>query len=155
MQAGNQVLVSIPSGTLLTATLAQNAALNARVPLPEAIAAGRHGRSIIRSIRVVSFDTNDWEFWFWRNKQFQNSGHPDLESFAGLAVLLATNNKRIGAAGMYYYYLGALDIPYEVNDPLDIDRPFLNVTLINRSAGAKTVNAWFDCSFSLEPTLGV
>lgn len=157
MQSGNLVAVRAPSGAQWTGALAQNAADHVRLRLPEAIAAGRHGRAIIRSIVVSSFDQNDWEFWFWKNKLFQSPSQQTLEALAGFwsFAVAGGDGKRIGAAGLYYYYIDGLAIPYETTDAVDADRPFLNVSLVNRSAGAKTANGWFDATFLLELTLGV
>lgn len=181
MQTGRRVRVRAGSVApdpanlnLFSATLAQNAGLNGRVKLPEAIAAGRNAACLVQGIQVVSLDQNDWEFWFWRNSGFQ-SGHPDLDSLAGFwAFTVASGDgKRIGGAGNYYYYIDGLGIYYEDDDALTTTPPpagnpdptwrassngqagaYLNVTLVNRSAGAKTASGWFDVTFILEPTLG-
>ena len=158
MSANSIVPVSALSGSFFTATLAQNAGLAARILLPEAIGAGRNGMSIIRSIQVTSADQNDWEFWFWSNQGQQQGGHPDLEGLLGFwsFTVAGGDGKRIGGAGNYYYYIDGLSIPYHDDDAHNQPSlgTFLNVTLVNRSAGAKTVNAWFQAVFGLEPTLG-
>lgn len=162
MLPGPQIRVHAPSGTYFTDALAQNAGLNQRIPLPEAIAAGRTASSIIRGIRVSSFDQNDWEFWFWRNKKFQGpSTGPSVETLAGFwsFAVAGGDGKRIGGTGLYYYYIDGLAIAYEDVDGHDDPAAgcFLNVTLVNRSAGAKTASGapptgWFDVTFILEPT---
>lgn len=162
VRAGSAVASPDPNAGLFSATLAQNAGLNGRVKLSEAIAAGRVGSCVIQGIQVVSFDALDWEFWFWRNSGFQNTGHPDLENFAGFwsFTTASGDGKRIAGTGLYYYYIDGLGIYYEDDDAglkANIDNSvgaYLNVTLVNRSAGAKTVNGWFDVTFVLEPTQG-
>lgn len=166
MQAGQQVIVRAgsslaspdPNAGLFTATLAQNAALTGRIRLPEAVAAGRVARSVLRAIQVTSFDRLDWEFWFWRNQQFQNSGAPALEDLAGVWTFSTGGGDgiRIAGTGLYYYYIDGLGILYEDHDAHDTPTlgAFLNTTLVNRSAGAKTANQWFDVQILLEPTLG-
>jgi len=160
MSALTRERVAVASGTaatgaLFAATLAQNAGLFARIPIPESVGAGRNARSIIRSIQVVSADNLDWEFWFWATKRGQ-SGQPDTDIFLGRHSFVAANGLQIAATGLYYYSVNALDIAYFDDDAHNDPGPgsFLNVTLVNRSAGAKTANAWFQVSFGLEPTLG-
>lgn len=150
----------VPSvyGVDFAGTLAQNAALAGRIKLPESIGAGRTGMSIIRSIQVTSDDQLDWEFWFWANKGQQQGGHPDLEGFLGFwsFAVAGGDGKQIGATGRYYYYIDGLGIPYHDADAHNDPGPgtFLNVTLVNRSVGAKSATGWFHAAFGLEPTLG-
>ena len=161
VRAGSALPAADPNAALFTAALVQNAALNARVKLPEAIAAGRTAQCIVQGIQVVSFDACDWEFWFWANGGFQ-SGHPDQDAFRGLwsFTTASGDGKRIAGAGLYYYYIDGLGVFYEDDEAglaANIDAKvgaYLNVTLVNRSAGAKTASAWFDVTFVLEPTQG-
>lgn len=174
MQLGNRVQAHAGSGVptadplatinkpLFTAALAQNAALNGRIKLTEAIAAGRHARAVIQGITITSLDHCDWEVWFWRNSVFQGVAGAG-EDFAGFYSFSSTGNdgKQIGAAGLYYYHVENLDIPYWDDDAqatptnqAGVIGAFLNVSLVNRSVGGKTLNGWFDLSVMLQPTLG-
>lgn len=182
MQLGRQVRVRAGSGCgasdpaanalLYTATLAQNAGLNGRVQLPEAIAAGRTGACRVRGLQVVSLDNNAWEFWVWANSKFQIANGIG-ESFRGIWAFAAADGKQIAGTGLYHYYIDGLDFYYEDDDaqtttpppPAQLDQTwraasngqagaFLNVTLVNRSAGAKTANGYFDVTFMCEPVLG-
>lgn len=168
VRAGNWA--AAPNQALLTATLAQNAGLNARIALPAGIAAGGACQCIIRDLQVVSVDGNIWEFWFWANSGFASGDVNErfLGSYAFTAVGL-----QIGAAGLFHASAQGLDLFYEDEDALTLTPPapsvadptwrattngqvgaYLNVTLINRSAGAKTASGYFGVSFVLEPTLG-
>lgn len=165
------------STALFAGALAQNAGLNVRVPLPEAIAAGRVGRCVIEGIQVTSFDQLQWEFWFWRNQQFQApNANPTAESLAGMWQFGGTlggvgNGEQIAGTGLYYYYIDGLGIEYEDDDagvtsvppgvlgtaspvPQPAAGCFLNVTLVNRSAGGKSNGKWFDVTFVCQPTSG-
>lgn len=169
MQTGNRVRVVSDHTVDFTGTLAQNAGVTARIKLPEAIAAGRHARAIIESIQVVSADQLDWEFWFWANQQGLSTGHPDLEVFLGFwsFTVAGGDGKQIGATGFYHYYIDGLGIAYwdldaqanataaQAKPPLPPAQQgaFLNVTLVNRSGGAKTTG-WFQAAFTLHPSLG-
>lgn len=156
-QAGNRERVVAASGSYFTATLAQNAGLSARIPLPESVAAGRHARCLVQTLQIVSADQLDWEVWLFGNKQFQNAGHPDQESFCGYWAFSVAggDGKQIGATGLYHYYIDGLGVQYLDEDGHnDIAAGcFLNVVLVNRSAGAKTANGWFQMIFGVEPTL--
>lgn len=175
MQTGRRVQVPVGSGlpagdpnlNLFSATLTQNAGLNGRIRLPEAIAAGRTAACILQGIQITSVDQNDWEFWVWANAQCQ-SGHPDLEAFRGFwsFTVAGGDGKRIAGTGLYYYYIDGLGIFYEDLDAMTVQGQsglavsngqtgaYLNVTLVNRSAGAKTANGWFHAEFVLEPVQG-
>lgn len=146
--AANDAVATANAG-LFAGSLAQNAGVNGRVRLAEAVAAGRVCQAYIRSIQITSADQLDWEFWFWRNKKFQQGPDATQESFAGyVAFTGSTAGRRIAGAGLYYYAVDNLAVPYYDAD----GEGFLNVTLINRSAGGKTAGAWFDVTFGLEPT---
>src|SRR6266853_2874828 len=66
VHAGSGGLAGDPNLNLFTATLAQNAGLNARVQMPSL-----GEPCVIRDIQVTSVDGNLWEFWFWGNSLFQ------------------------------------------------------------------------------------
>lgn len=164
MQLGRQVRVRAGSGaaapntTAFAGTLAQNAGVNARIQLPEGLAAGRVANFVIRAIEFTSVDANLWDFWFWGNKNFQTGVDATPESFRGLYSFAAAG-KQIGATGLYYGYVDGLGIFYEDEDAgltqnvVTKQGAFLNVTLINRSAGAKSAG-WFDVAFHCEPLQG-
>lgn len=158
---GGSSVTSGPNAGLFAGALAQNAALNARITLDEAIGAGRAADCLVRAIRIVSADNLAWELWFWHNKLFQTGDA--RERFAGKYAFANTAGTQIAATGNFYYYVDGLRIPYvdddghnDVGDPNTPSqvRSFLNVTLINRSAGGKTNGAWFDLQVDLEATLG-
>jgi hypothetical protein len=168
--AGSLAVTADPNSLLFTATIAQNAALNGRIQLPEAIAAGRACQCIIRDIQVVSLDANIWEFWFWANSLFASGD--SRERFLG-SYLFGGAGVQIAGAGNAHASASGLDLFYEDEDAMTATPPaagvadptwrattngqagaFLNVTLINRSAGAKTAGGFFGVCFMLEPTLG-
>ncbi len=173
VRAGSGCATSDPNSLLWTGTLVQNASANARIALPEALAAGRAAQCIIRNIQVVSFDVCLWEFWFWSNSLFATGDA--RESFRGYYPMAL--GLQLAGAGLYHASqnptTGApIDIFYEDDDAMSATPPpagssdpawrsangqtgaFLNVTLVNRSAGAKTAAAFFDVTFVCEPTLG-
>ena len=157
--ATNQCRVVAPSGQFFTGTLAQNDGLAARIPLPAGVGAGGTARSVIQTLQIVSADQLDWELWFFANKLFQSAGHPDLEVFCGLWAfsVAAGDGRQIGAAGLYHYYIDGLGIQYQDLDmqPDRSQTAYLNVVLVNRSAGAKTDGAWFQATFGMLPTIGL
>ncbi len=178
--AGSGLPATDPNSGLFSATLALNVGLNGRIALPEAIAAGRHAQAIIEGIQISSFDLNDWELWLWANSNFQVNGaaanhQGDGEAFRGrwAFTVASGDGKQIGWAGLGYYYIDGLGVHYEDLDAQTVTPPppgqldqtwraasngqagaYLNVTLVNRSAGAKTANQWFQVAFILQPELG-
>lgn len=175
VRAGSGAPAGDPNNGLFSATLAQNAGLFGRIRLPEAIAAGRVASCLIESVIITSFDQCDWELWYWGNSKGQVPGvDASPEAFRGYTAFTVAggSGKRIGATGLYYYYVDSLGIYYEDEDAQTTEPvpglpnlpwqaasngqigAFLNVTLINRSAGAKTAGAYFDLTFILEPTQG-
>ena len=115
---------------------------------------------MVRGLQITSADNCAWEVWLWANALCQQAGHPDWEAFRGYWTFSAANGIRIAATGLYYYYIDGLGVYYEDDDAglkANVDAgagAYLNCTLVNRSAGAKTANAWFDLVWILEPTLG-
>lgn len=163
MLSGNPVRLLAPNLTYFAGTLAQNAGINARIPLPMAIAAGGGCRCTIEKLQIISADNLAWEFWFWGTALAQNVGNPDLETFLGYWSFAAADGKQIGGTGLYYYYIDGLGIDYADLDARGLAQPpnpsayagYLNATLVNRSAGAKTAGARFQAAFSLAPTVGI
>ena len=151
------------SGTNWTGLLATDAVANERIAMPEAVGAGRHGRCLLRSIEVTSYDNLDWEFWFWRNNLFQQPASPALERWSGYWRFLAAGAVRIAATGLYYYHIDGLALPILDDDAHNAPAlgTFLNVSLINRSVASKTatvaapsVVGYFAATFGLEATYG-
>lgn len=155
-QAGNREWVQSRPALDFTGALAQNAVLRARIPLPESIAAGRHGRCIVQSLQIVSADQLDWEVWLFANQLYESTGHPDLECFVGYwrFTTAASDGLQVGSSGFYHYYIPGLGLQYRDEDGHNNPAAgcFLNVALVNRSAGSKTNGAWFQMSFAVEPT---
>ncbi len=165
VRAGSGCATGDPNQLLWTGALAQNAGAQARILLPQAIAAGGSAQAIIKDIQVVGVDNLLWEFWFWSDSKFTQ--FRGLYAFAAIGL-------QIGAAGNYYAaHSTALDIFYEDDDAQTAVPPapgsrdaawratsngqtgaYLNVTLVNRSAGGKTSGGYFDVTFILEPTQG-
>ena len=170
VRAGSGCLTGDPNLALFTATLAQNAALNGRVLLPESLAAGRSGQFIIRDIEVVSVDGNIWEWWFFSNSGFALGSGATNPAEAWRGSYLMAAGTQIGGAGLFHARANpstgaAIDLLYEDDDAATTDASglalsnkqqgaYLNATLINRSAGAKTALGYFDVTFVCEPTLG-
>lgn len=155
MQAGNLVRVASRSATDWTLALAQNASEALALPLPEAVAAGRHCRSRLRAIDVMSSDNLAWEFLFFTRNTFQGPPTLDRESFCGRVRFAETDGGQVGLVVLsnFYYHRDDLDLPYEDEDQVGK----LNVLLVNRSPTAKTAKSGggqFLAVFTLEVTLG-
>ena len=169
VRAGSLAAATDPNFNLFTATLAQNAALVGRIALPAALGAGT-SQLIIRDIQVVSVDANIWEFWFFANSL--GATGDSRERFLGMYAFAAAG-LQIGGAGLTHASATGVDLFYEDEDAMTLTPPvgggpdpswrattngqtgaYLNVALINRSAGAKTLNGYFGVSFVCESTEG-
>lgn len=162
MQNGNIEWAATDPATQFRDTLAQNAALYLDLLLPQSVTAGRTARSRIHMISIESVENLAWELWFFRRARTGAETIGDSQ-FQGKWTFATGDAVRIGGAGLYYYYIDGLDIPYEVTDvlpdgqPDDADqRRFLHMALINRSAAGKSAGdaGAIRVQVHLEPTLG-
>lgn len=150
-QIGKFVLANTVAATQWRSALAQNAAENLSLNVAS-LGVGLGVNAVIRSIRVLSLEDLQWEFWFFNRNTYDASVDPDTNGFVG-SWWFGVSGRRIGAAGLYHYYIDGLMIPYQ-----DLDMTSrLHVALINRSAASKTAgNAGaIQVRFGLEMTLGV
>lgn len=158
-QAGNRELVASSSENDFRAAIAQDAAAYLDLLLPESIAAGRTCRSLVKSMSVISEENCGWEIWLFNRKT--TAAEPAVlgSTFIGRWTFVQGDAVRISGAGLYYYYIDGLDIPYETLDraadgkPNDTLRKFLHMALIPRQL-AKALNTMVKVRFDLEPTLG-
>lgn len=154
-QSGTVEFVATDPATQLRGSLAQNAAAYLDLALPTSISAGHTCRSILRGISIESVENLAWELWLFRQA---TAGAEAIaaSTFQGFWSFAAGDGKRIGAAGLYYYYIDGLAVPYETTDAADAQRANLHMALVNRSAAAKTANdaGGIRIQFNLEATLG-
>jgi len=132
-----------------TGEIVQNAMESENIALPGTLD-GINGtaRCRIKAVTIISDENLQWELWFWANDLFQES-NLDADRFVGKILFAAADGTRIAATGAYYYYQEDLDIAYE-----DLDKTGeLHVSLINRSAAAKTAGAGGEIvvEFIMEP----
>lgn len=150
-QAGKQVLAKTVATRDFLGAIAQNAAAFLSLDV-KALSVGENVDAILKSVHIVSVEDLDWELWFFRTSGAAgNSTDPDVNSAYGVAVLPSTA-VRIGAAGLYHFYLEDLDIPL-----LDSERTSkIHMALINRAAAGKTAGAAgaVRVALSIEPALG-
>lgn len=87
-------------------------------------------------IVIVSTEQKAWEVQFYGNDLFA-SGDADTEKYLGSKLFAEGDGQRVGGAGLYKYDSGNLSIFYK-----DFDASGeLHISLANRSATAKTVDA--------------
>jgi len=144
-QLGRLVSVLTDPATQFTAALATNAALTLNMTPGGGLGkvdGGLASPSVqcrIKGITIASAEALDWEVWFWRSDAFNVSAtDPSLDLFAGRHKFTAsTDGLRIAGAGLYYYAVNNLDIPY-----VDVDGTGeMHLMLINRSVASKTAGA--------------
>ena len=162
MQTGNVERVSTDPATQFRAAIAQNAAAYLDLALPESIAAGRTCRSLLRGMSIVSTENTGWEIWLFKRKT-TGAELITASNFIGYWTFVAGGALRIAGAGLYYYYVDGLAVPYYADDlkndgsgQVDNDqRRRLHMALVARES-AKSANdaGAVQVNFVLEATLG-
>jgi hypothetical protein len=162
MQQGQLVLVTTDPATQFVDAILQNAMAKLTMTMPQAgqsagpgfvdggLAAGGAVRSRIKGVVIESVESLDWVVWIWGNATFDDA-KPANAKLLGFASLPAAGNKRISASGLYHYYLGGLDIPF--NDFLKKGQLYLG---LQPTSAAKTGGAGGSVVVQLifEPVLG-
>jgi hypothetical protein len=158
-QNGNFELVATSSVDDFRPAIAVNAAAYLDLALPESIAAGRTCRARLKTLAIISEDNVGWEVWLFNRKTLAAEPSVLGSTFAGFWGFAVGDAVRIGAAGLYYYYVDGLDIPYETLDLLANGAPdenlrrFLHMALVART-NAKVINTMVKVRMNFEPTLG-
>lgn len=134
--------------------LVQNAstAINAIPGVP----AVNSRRFLITAARLVAVQNLDYQFSFFADTAAngQPTADVDTNQFVSQITLYAGMGYQLGAAGLYYYYLDGLAVPYYMAGAGNTTTPStLNVALTNLNAVAKIVNAAgaLSATFWLEP----
>jgi hypothetical protein len=148
-QAGKLVVVATDPATQLREAIAQNAALDLSLDVKH-FALGARADVIIRALTILSVEALTWELWFYRTGQYDaapiaSNRWIGYQNFGSSPV-------RIGAAGLYHYYVNSLAIPYQDEDASSR----IHLSLINRSAASKTAGdgGAIKLEITVEPTLG-
>ena len=91
---------------------------------------------IIRQVNVQSDQNLEWDLLLFQTDLF-NTADLDTDRFVARIRLPASLGVQIAGAGQFYYDLQGIDIRYQDLDATNE----LHVTLVNRSAAAKTAGA--------------
>jgi hypothetical protein len=149
--AGQLYSIASVDGTHFTDLLATNASEREFLQLPEAIAAGRTCRSILKAAIAWSGTALQTEFAVY-GKREGKSPDPNLDEFLGRWEWLAADWQQDEGSGLFRTYIDGLGIVYE-----DLDRlGRLNLYLINRDANPRPsygAGGHFRLKLYLEPTL--
>lgn len=151
MQVGKITTATTVAASQFRAALAQNAGENLSLDV-NALGVGIRVDSIIRSIQIASAEDLQWELWFYGKNTYNAPTDPDLNTRLGW-YWFGVNGRQLAAAGLYHFYVDGLYIPYR-----DLDQTGkIHMTLINRSAGAKSAGAAgaLRVQLGLEMALGV
>ena len=165
-QQGSVELVATDPLTQFRAAIAQNAAAYLDLTLPQGISAGRTCRSRLKGISIQSVENIGWEIWLFTKKRTGAEAIVPAaaagSAFQGYWTFTASMALRIAGAGLYYYYVDGLDVPYEATDVLadgqpddETQRKNLHIALVAREAGKSADDAGaVRVQFVLEGTLG-
>lgn len=122
-------IVSSDKDTNFTGAIVQNASEDENLSL------GQNEVTII-SVGLTSDQNLEWEVWFYRTDQFDDSDL-DTDSFIAKVEFVAADGEQLAGAGKFVYNLSTLAIPY-----IDADETQeLHVKLVNRSAASKNAGA--------------
>jgi hypothetical protein len=131
-QVGKIIPVTTVAATQFRSALAQNAGENLSLDV-NSYGVGIRVDSIIRTLQIMSVEDRQWELWFYGKNSFNASVNPDVNTRNGW-YWFGVSGRQIGAAGLYHFYVDGLYVPYR-----DLDQTGkIHMTLINRSAGAKS-----------------
>lgn len=149
-QAGKVAVVSTSAANQFRATLAQNAALFLSLDV-NSFGVGQRVDAIIKAIQILSVENLAWEIWFFRNA-LQDPANADTNRWMGYWTFVAGGAVRIGAAGLYHYYIDGLGLPYQDEDQTGK----IHMALINRSAAGKSAGdaGAIRVQLVIEPTAG-
>lgn len=160
MQAGNLLRVRTVSTVQFTDALIQNAA-EVENFTPESLAAGgagaglsagKHMRSILRELRILSVQNLAWEIELYGSATGIGGATIAAELFLGRWSFLAADGLRATGDTFYKYFI-PMQLYYQDMDNVGQ----IHVRLINRDAVAKIAGAGgaIVVELGLEPTQGI
>lgn len=145
MQRGNLIPCATDPAQHFVGALAQGAIATLNLHMDEGIAAGRHCRSILRHLTIVSAQQLAWEIVLFTSRGFNIADVASTHYLSGWQFS-ASNGKQYGASP-FYYQASNIDLPYWDADftdralPKELQGGFLHLMLINRSPTAKLAGA--------------
>lgn len=163
MQQGNVLRVRTISTEHFTGAIIQNAAENEAISVGElanngagwGIAAGKHMRTRVHDIRLLSVENLAWAVELYGTEASFPENNPsiDNEIFLGRWEFQAADGRKDTADDYWKYWVPGLDMSFQ--DMASLGK--LYVRLVNLSAAAKTAGAGgaIVIEFGLEPTQGI
>lgn len=160
-QRGNVYPCATDPSTQFRGALAQNAFDTLNLKLDEGIAAGRHCRSILRHLTVISAQQLSWEIALFTTRDF-SVGAVSTASYLTSWRFSYANGIQYGVGTPYYYQASNIDLPYWDADftnrglPQDQQGGYLHLMLVNRSMTAKLAGdpGMLKITGYFEPTYG-
>ena len=137
MQSGVSLRIKTDSALHFTGAIAQNAGEGEDIALAMEVAAGKHCRGRIKAIAIQSVEARAWEVWLWSKSTKGVTGNVDTSTLIGYWGFAAADGLLVTGDANYYYYIDGLDQSYWDEDISGQ----LHITLVNRSAAAKSADA--------------
>lgn len=118
-QIGQLYTLTTDPNTQFVSAIGQNDQLIEDWAVDLAVAGTPTARNRVRAVSLLAAENLDWVLWFWHKAAGVGAGIV-TDSFIGFLPLPATGARRIGGAGLWYYYLSGqtIDLPYT---DLDVD----------------------------------
>ena len=162
MQRGNVYPTQTDPAIHFTDALAQNVGEAESIQLDEGIAAGRHCRSIIRHLTIISMQGLAWEVVFFNRRSFFGTS-PATSGFLSNYRFTASEGRIFSGTSLYHYHAANLDLNYNDLDFENKNLSFaerggrMHLMLVNRTLGTDKLAGAAGAvriTISLEPTYG-
>lgn len=124
--------------THFTGALIQNAAEEENISFNADWATAQMQKAEVSAVAVVSDQQLDWEIQFY-STDTQGDTDEDVDTFITSILLPATDGKQNAATGLYRYDANPAFLPFYYHDADNTGE--WHITLVNRSATAKTAGA--------------
>lgn len=121
--------------------------------VPEGLAAGRHMRSILKAVRILSVQNLDWEIELYRSAVGIGGAVIDAESFMGAVSFVVADGKKDTGDTYFEYYRDGIAIPYEDTDMAGQ----VHIRLVNHAAATAKIagaSGGIVIELSFEPAQG-
>jgi len=135
-----KIVVRSDKDTHFSGALIQNAVEHEDIAIDERL--HRTNEFVVEQIAIISDENLEWDVFFWSTSGNLDASDYDDDKFIEYQNFSSSSGKQIAAAGGFYYATSGLAIPYR-DDGVDerSNSAILHVSLVNRSAGAKTAGS--------------
>lgn len=132
-------ITSSDKDTHFTGAIAQNAFEEENIAFPTDWGLLQYNRAEILNISLESKENLDWEVQFYATDGHADTSDLDVDSYITSILFPATDGKRNAGTGQWKYDANPAHVPFIYHD--EDNSSEYHITLVNRSAAAKTAGA--------------